>query len=142
MDVCTYPKAPASVPKSVAKSSSERQPVEHVRLSLGSGRQLMPTVDAVALRHYFHYLSKNLSLPFPAWYPEPTLVDEDGEYPCLVMELIDPASGLGDEIDGVFCKVRKGQYERNLPLIEMELPPDDPNYQVVERYWDSFWHRR
>ena len=83
-----------------------------------------------------------LSLPFAVWYPEPTLAEEDGEYPCTVVELIDPASGLGDEFDGIFCKVRKGSYERDLPLLELELPPEDPNFQLVEDYWDWFWHWR
>ena len=101
----------------------------------------LPTVDAATLRHYYRHLAQHLSLPFVAWYPEPTL-HEDGECPCTVVELIDPATGLGDEFDGIFCKVRKGEHERKLPLIELELPPDDPNYELVERYWDWFWHSR
>jgi hypothetical protein len=72
-----------------------------------------------------------------AWFPKPT--DEDGGYPCTVTELIDPATGLGDKFDGIFCKVRKGQHERNVPLIELELSADDPNCRVAERYWDCFW---
>ena len=33
--------------------------------------------------------------------------------------LLDPAKHLGDGLDGIFCKTRKGTYEINLPLIEL-----------------------
>ena len=99
-------------------------------------------MNAGTLRRYYLHLSQCLSLPFMAWYPERTLSDDEEEYPCIVTELIDPATGLGDDFDGTFCKVRKGKHERNLPLIELELPPSDPNYSLVEHYWDWFWHWR
>ena len=59
-----------------------------------------------------------------------------------MVALIDPATGVGDAFDGIFCKVHKGKHEVVLPLIELDLPPDDPNYQLVEQYWDWFWHWR
>ena len=92
------------------------------------------------LRRCYRYLSEKLSLPCVAWYSEPT--DEDGGCPCTLVELIDPATGPGDKFDGIFCKVRKRGLERILPLIELELSPDDPNCPLVECYWDCFWHWR
>jgi len=109
-------------------------------VALGCGSQRLPTVDAARLRHCYRYLSHNLSLPRAAWYPDPT--DEDGGYPCTVTELIDPATGLGDKFDGIFCKVRMGKQERVLPLIKLELPPDDPSCRLVQCCWDCFWHWR
>ena len=116
--------------------------MEQVRAALGGGWQRLPTVDAATLRRYYRYLSQNLSLPFPAWYPEAAFSDAEGEHACTVTELIDPATGLGDEFDGIFCKVVKGKQERLLPLIELQLPPDGPNFHLVEHYWDWFWHWR
>ena len=71
------------------------------------------------------------SLALVAWYPEPT--NEDGGYPCTVLELIDP-TGPGDKFGGIFCKVRKGNHERNLPLIKLEWSLDDSNCESVKRY--------
>ena len=141
MDVHSFSAARRSA-QQPATSLSERDRTEHIRVALGSRGRRLPTVNADTLRQYYRYLSQKLVLPFAAWYPEPTLADEDGEYPCLVAELIDPASGLGDEFDGIFCTGRKGTRERDLPLIEFELPPEDPNYELVEQYWDWFWHWR
>ena len=90
--------------------------------------------------HCYHYLARNLSLPCVAWYPEPT--DEDGGCPCTVTGLIDPANGPGDKFNGIFCKVQIGKQERKLPLIELEMPADAANRQVVARYWDCFWRWR
>jgi hypothetical protein len=39
-------------------------------------------------------------------------------------------------------RVHKGKHELILPLIELELSPGSPNYQLVENYWDWFWHWR
>ena len=142
MHVCLPPHADQSGPPAVAQSPSERDRTEQIRVALGSSRRHLPAVDPAALRRYYRYLTQNLSLPLVAWYFEPTLTEDEGEYPFLVTELIDPATGLGDESDGIFCKVRKGQHETTLPLIELELPPDDPNYHLVERYWDWLWHCR
>ena len=47
-----------------------------------------------------------------------------------------------DDSDGIFCKTRKGQYEINLPLIELEIPQDSPNFQLIEDYWSWFWNWR
>ena len=116
--------------------------MEQIRVALGHGWRSLPRVDAITLRRYYRYLAQNLALPFAVWYPEPTFVKDDGEYPCSVVELIDPASGPGDVFDGIFCKVRKGACEKDLPLIELELPPEGPNFQLVENYWDWFWHWR
>ena len=49
---------------------------------------------------------------------------------------------MGDAFDQQNCKVRRGKHELILPLIELELPPDSRNYQLVETYWDWFWHWR
>jgi hypothetical protein len=58
------------------------------------------------------------------------------------VELIDPASGLGDKFVGIFCKVRKQEQVITLPLVQLEVPRDDTNYRFVECYRDWFWQRR
>ena len=139
-DCCSCPEADRSAPKSAAGSHSERDRRQHVRMAGACDRQRSPTVDAAGLRHCYRHLSRILSLPCAAWYPEPT--DENGGHPCTVTELIDPATGLGDKFQGIFCEVRSGKQARKLPLAQLELPLEDPNYRLVQRCWDCFWHWR
>jgi hypothetical protein len=105
----------------------------------GSG---LPKVDEGTLSRYYKYLVDHLDFPFTAYYPEPTNSYEHDQFRCTALELLDPASRLGDEFDGIFCKVQKGRYEIELPLIELDLPPDSPNFQLVEDYWYWFWNWR
>jgi hypothetical protein len=99
-------------------------------------------VDEETLSRYYDYLAASLSLPFAAYYPEPKNSQEVEEYQCEVLELIDPATYLGDEFDGIFCKTRKGPYELNLPLIDVHLPEDNPNFRLIEDYSYWFWNWR
>jgi hypothetical protein len=36
----------------------------------------------------------------------------------------------------------RGKYEVNLPLTELEIPDDSPNFQFIEDYWYWFWNWR
>jgi hypothetical protein len=115
---------------------------ERIRAALGLRSDRLPRLNEETLSRYYDYLSANLSLPFAAYYPEPKNSQEVREFHCEVLELIDPAEYLGDALDGIFCKVRKGTYEENSPLIDLHLPLDDPNFQLIEDYWYWFWNWR
>jgi hypothetical protein len=39
-------------------------------------------------------------------------------------------------------KTRKGDFEVNLPLVELEVPQKSPNFQLTEDYWYWFWNWR
>ena len=54
------------------------------------------------------------------------------------MELLDPAKDICDEFDGILCKVRKGKYEINLPLTELEVPQDSPNFSSSKTTGSGF----
>ncbi len=101
-----------------------------------------PSVDEETLSQYYKYLSARVSFPFAAHYPEPRSSLEEVQYRCIVLELLDPSKDIYDDFDGIFCKTRKGQYEINLPLIELEIPQDSPNFQLIEDYWSWFWNWR
>jgi hypothetical protein len=68
--------------------------------------------------------------------------EEEDEFRCTVLDLLDPAKHLGDEFDGIFCKTSKGKYEINLPLIDLYLPEDSFNFQLIDDYWYWFWNWR
>jgi hypothetical protein len=98
----------------------------------------LPRVDERTLVHYHAYLTAHLSWPFTAYYPHPTTPDEMGEFRCRAVELLHPVDDMYDEFDGLFCRVRKGKYEVNLPLVELELADGSLNSQLIEDYWHWF----
>jgi hypothetical protein len=125
----------------VPKSSPELNQRDRIIEALGSGSHI-PKVDEEPLSRYYKYLTEHLCFPFTATYPEARNSAEEDEFRCTVLELLDPARHLGDAFDGIFSKTAKGKYEINLPLIELELPADSPNFQYVEDYWYWFWNWR
>ena len=127
--------------KIVAEPCPKPSQKDRIQEALGSGSDI-PRVDEELLFRYYKYLSEKLCFPFPAHYPKPATPREDKEFRCSVLELLDPAKHLGDGFDGIFCKTRKGKYEINLPLIELELPDDNPNFEFIEDYWYWFWNYR
>jgi len=70
-------------------------------------------VDEETLSRYYTYLTARLSFPFTAYYPEPTTTLEKMLHRCTVVELLDPANDICDELGGIFCKTRNGKYEIN-----------------------------
>jgi hypothetical protein len=141
MLLATTPVAHGNGLKVVTKHYAKPDQKDRIMAALGSGTSL-PTVDEELLARYYHYLSEHLCFPFCAHYPKPATSREEKEFRCTVLELLDPAKYLGDGFDGIFCKTRKGKYEINLPLIELELPDDHPNFEFIEDYWYWFWNYR
>ena len=127
--------------KVVYEPSSELDQRERILEALGPVSDI-PRVDEQPLSRYYKYLSEHLCLPFAAHFPKPATSQEEEEFRCTVLELLDPAKYLGDGFDGIFCKTRKGKYEVHLPLIELEVPDDSPNFQFIEDYWYWFWNWR
>ena len=41
---------------------------------------------------------------------------------------------------GFYCKTRNGDFEVNLPMVELEIPQDNLDLQLIEDY--SFWNWR
>ena len=127
--------------KVVTKPRPEFDQKDRIIEALGSGDPI-PSVDEATLARYYEYLSANLSFPFAAPSPEPMKTQEEEEFRCNVLEILDPAKHLGDAFDGIFSRTSKGKYEINLPLIELEVPDDSPNFQFIEDYWYWFWNWR
>jgi hypothetical protein len=115
---------------------------ERIMAILGATHGGPPRVGEDTLARYHQYLLANLSLPFIAYYPQPRNSQEKTQFRCAVLELLDPAHHLGDEFDGIFCRTSKGDFEVNLPLIELHIPENSINFQLVEDYWYWFWNWR
>lgn len=116
--------------------------VDRILAALGTTTGRLPRVDDRMLQRYYQHLAENLSLPFEAHYPEVENLGEEFLHRCTVVELLDPDKHAGDEFSGLFCKTRKGDFEVNLPLAELEVSRHDPNFQLIEDYWYWFWNWR
>ena len=94
---------------------------DRIQAALGPLGDRSPTVDDETTLRYYRYLTANLSFPLTAYYPVPKRSEEEVEYRCTVVELLDPSKHIGNEFDGVFCKAQKGRFEVNLPLTELKI---------------------
>jgi hypothetical protein len=128
--------------KAVSEPLSKKCRQERIAAALGPASGLVPKVDDETLRRYYKYLSENLTFPFTVHYPEPTNSREEFQFRCTVLELLDPSEQLGDMFDGIFCATRKGMYEINLPLNELKVAHDSPNFDLIEDFRCWFWHWR
>ena len=122
----------------VPDSCHELNQKDRIVEALGSVGHI-PRVGEESLARYYKYLTARLSLPFTAYYPEPANTLEEVLHGCVVVELLDPVNDICDEFGGILCKTRKGTCEINLPLIELEIPHDSPNFQFIDDYWFWFW---
>jgi hypothetical protein len=138
----TLPAPGRSGPQLAAASFPGADQTERIQATFGLATGNLPKVDEDTLSRYYTYLATNLSLPFMAYYPQPMNAQEQAEFRCTVVELLDPAEHLGDEFDGIYCKVRKGTFEVNLPLTELHVPQGSPDSQLIENYSHWFWNWR
>jgi hypothetical protein len=108
---------------------------------LGSGSRI-PRVHEEPLSRYYKHLTEQLGLPLIAHFPKPMNCEEEDEFRCTVLELLDPAKQMGEGFDGILCKTSKGKHEFNLPLIDLYLPEDSFSFQLIDDYWYWFWNWR
>jgi len=109
---------------------------------LGLTSSRLPQVDDGHLFRYYEYLAASLTFPFEARCPEPTTSLEEVAHSCTVLDLLDPTKYSSDEFSEILCKTRKGHFEVNMPLVELEVSQDSPNFQAIEDYWYWLWNFR
>ncbi len=142
MTLATYADTNSNALTIVTESRTKDHQKQRILAALGIDGGRLPLVDEKTLFRYFEYLSGHLSLPFTAHYPEPTTPLEKAQHECTVLEILDPSKHVGDECDGIFCKTSKAGFEVNLPLVELEVSQNNPDFQMIEDYWYWFWNWR
>jgi hypothetical protein len=78
---------------------------------------------------YFNYLKANLAFPFAAQFHDPV---KDRRREVTVVGMCDSFSV--DEGFGVMCEVLDGGEKTEMPVSELEVQQDNPNYQMVDDY--------
>jgi hypothetical protein len=142
MSIATITETNWNGPQVSAVSFPGADQTDRIMAAFGLTTGGLPKVDETTLARYYRYLTTNLSVPFTAHYLKPRSSLEEVEHRCTVLELLDPVNDICDEFDGIFCKTRKGKYEINLPLTELRVSENSPNYQLIEDYWYWFWNWR
>ena len=100
----------------------------------------IPRVHEESLFRYYKHLTEHLCFPFIAHFPKPASSQEKEEFHCTVLELLAPAKHMGNGFDGIFCKIGRGQYKLNLPLIDLYLSDGCFSFQLIDDYWYWFWN--
>ena len=127
--------------KDVHESCPELDQKNRIIEALGSVSHI-PAVHEEPLFRYYKYLMERLCFQFIAHFPKPMNSEEEDDFCCTALMLLDPAKHLGDGFDGILCKTRKGAYEIILPLIDLYLPEDSFRFQLIDDYWFWFWNWR
>jgi len=131
------------------RNDTKAVPIFHTELSqknriikaLGSASDI-PRVQEEPLFRYYKYLTEHLGFPFIAHFPKPMNLQEEDDFCCIALMLLDPAKHLGGGFDGILCKTRKGTYEITLPLFDLYLPEDSFGFQLIDDYWFWLWNWR
>jgi len=127
--------------KAVCNPRTEISQKNRIIEALGSASHV-PRVQEEPLFRYYKYLTEHLRFPFIAHFPKPMNLQEEDDFCCIVLMLLDPAKHLSGGFDGILCKTRKGTYEITLPLIDLYLPEDSSGFQLIDDYWFWFWNWR
>jgi hypothetical protein len=122
------------------ESLSARTPEDRIRAILGlrKGRALPDVNDATMLK-YYQYLSSRLTFPFEAQYSSET---EPVVYPTTVVGLADPRQLAADPFVGLCCIAQIKNKAAVLPLVDIEVAEDSPNFRFIEDFWFWIWNWR
>jgi hypothetical protein len=115
---------------------------KRILAALGLSSKQGLRVSEKSLACYYDYLAARLELPFAAYYPPPSDPAHAVDERCEVIELLDPRTDICDEIDGLYCRTRKGRFPVNLPLVELTVLAPPKNLELLADYEYWFWHWR
>ena len=113
-----------------------------IRAALGLEHGQLPKVESQWLHRYYEYLAVHLSFPFEAEYAEDISGYRQLVSTVTVISLLHPDEHAQHEEFGLICRARRGTQEIEVPLADVELKEDSPNYRLVEDYWYWFWNWR
>jgi hypothetical protein len=114
-----------------------------VRTALGLTRGPLPKVKSEWLRKYHSFLSSKLIFPFYARYTEELSADRDPVVSSIeVFALVNPIEMSDIERTALICRVMRDVREEEIPLVDLEVEEDHPNFQLLEDYWYWIWNWR
>jgi len=132
-------RAPSLMPQSHRPSTQEQR----ILGALGLMRGPLPRVSNIWLARYSHHLARALVLPFEARSPEDAGTLRPWTTVVTVLELLPPGDSASVNEAGLMCRaVRADSAAIEVPLIELEVPVEHANAELIEDYWYWFWNWR
>jgi hypothetical protein len=113
-----------------------------IRAALGTSGSFLPRVQIRWLHNYYEHLAVHLQLPFEARYAGDLSRQQHATSVVAVTAVLDPGTDLRRESSGLLCRVRRTDEELELPLADLEVEENSPNFQLIEDYWYWFWNWR
>ena len=116
------------------------RPEERIRQVLGLHPGLsLPPINRAFLLKYYQYLLSRLCFPCEARYSDET---EPNVYPVTMIGLVDPRTSPAGDLTGLGCVTHVKNKTAELPLLDIEVPEDCPNFAILEDYWYWLWNWR
>jgi hypothetical protein len=125
-------------PESQAANDQEKR----IQAALGLARGPLPAVRGEWLSKYHRYLTTRLLLPFEAQHVEETGLYHPVSSLVTVTTLVAPDESPEADGAGLICRAYKGTEECDVPLVDLEVEEQHPNYQLLEDYWYWIWNWR
>jgi hypothetical protein len=132
---------PPTAPTPIAPLEPEDQE-GRIRAALGLARGPLPHVTSVWLERYHRELAHRLALPFTSRYAGDLKPLGQPAIPVTVISLLHPDQLAHPEQTGLTCQALHGKEQIEIPLVDLEVADDSPNFQPIEDYWYWFWNWR
>ena len=85
---------------------------------------------------YYHYLKATLQFPFTVRYIDESVPYDNGrDRTGTVIQMFEDFHT--DEGHGAMCQIREGDRLREMPLAELDVPEDNPNFEIIDDY--TYW---
>jgi hypothetical protein len=94
----------------------------------------LPRVDRGTLLTYRQHLESHLRVPFDALHAETRPPVRHLVHSVRVLRVLDVEHHVGD---GLLCEVQNHRGTKALPLAEVGVREENPNYQIVDDY--AYW---
>ena len=96
----------------------------------------LPHVTDTTLEMYFNYLKTNLVFPFEGTYHQ-----EVGPFSMKEIHVkIAKLSKHYDDFCGLICEAKEGRKKLYIPMAELNVSQNNPNFNLVDDYTNWFWN--
>lgn len=117
---------------------SEDSPEDGIRMVFGlTSDDPLPPINNQTQRRYLAFLKAHLAFPLKAEYAAASVLGSDASEEVTVVGFASKSSI--DPDDGIVCQAQKLRHTFDVPLSNIHVREDDPNFQYVEDYTYWLW---
>ena len=122
----------------ITRPLSEDSPEDRIRMVFGlTSDDPLPPINNQTQRRYLAFLKAHLSFPFKAEYAAASVLGSDASEEVTVVGFA--SKSPIDPDDGIVCQAQKLRHTFDVPLSNIHVMEDDPNFQYVEDYTYWLW---